>query len=112
MAVRGYKVKLLRSGEQVGIAVSGGLTELIQKAREKLSLQSTDEIRIYLEDKTLVDEEYFQTIEPQTLLIALANGEDWSAGSGSASPGKKNLVHSKTQIDIHSIIAEAIKSKT
>ena len=37
--VRGYKVKLNRTGEQIGIALSGGLSELIQKAKEKLNLQ-------------------------------------------------------------------------
>ncbi|KRT80627.1 hypothetical protein AMK59_6014 [Oryctes borbonicus] len=75
-AVKGFKVTDSERRVRVGIAVKS-LDELTQKTKEKFKLKlDQNQIRFQTPDGTIVEtNEYFQTLEPQTLLIWVKKGE-------------------------------------
>ncbi|KAJ8668547.1 hypothetical protein QAD02_010210 [Eretmocerus hayati] len=73
--LRGYKVTDVNRTRKVGIACRS-LDELKQKACEKFDVtDDLDEIGIFLIDGSEIDDDYFATLEPQTLLILRKPGE-------------------------------------
>ena len=60
--------------------MAGTLEELVRSAKEKLSYEADQEVVVVLEeDGTEVDEDdYFQTLESNTELILLHQGDRWS----------------------------------
>ncbi|XP_012288739.1 DNA fragmentation factor subunit beta [Orussus abietinus] len=73
---KGFKVTDVNRTRKFGIACRG-LQELKRKACVKFSLSTDDltNVEIFLLDGSLVDEEYFRTLEPQTTLVLLRPGE-------------------------------------
>lgn len=58
--------------------VAGSYDEAIQKGAAKLGLPDPTEVTIVLEeDGTVVDDDYWETIAPDTKLVLLAGGEKW-----------------------------------
>lgn len=58
--------------------VAGSYDEAIQKGAAKLGLPDPTEVTIVLEeDGTVVDDDYWETIAPDTKLVLLAAGEKW-----------------------------------
>lgn len=75
-SVKGFKVTDAERRLRVGIAVKN-LNELTQKTKEKFKLKlDVNQIRFQMPDGTIIEtDEYFQTLEPQTLLIWVKKGE-------------------------------------
>jgi len=69
------RLRLYRKG-----IMAASLKELLEKAREKFVIESWMEVYLVLEeDGTEVDdEEYFQTIESNTMLMLLLKDDIWS----------------------------------
>lgn len=58
--------------------VAGSYDEAIQKGAAKLGLPDPTEVTIVLEeDGTVVDDDYWETIAPDTKVVLLAKGEKW-----------------------------------
>ncbi|XP_066599022.1 DNA fragmentation factor subunit beta [Prorops nasuta] len=73
--VKGYKVTNVDRTRKFGIACRN-LQELKRKACVKLNVTSDiKEVSVYLLDGSLIDDEYFRTLEPQTTLILQKPGE-------------------------------------
>ncbi|XP_053971456.1 DNA fragmentation factor subunit beta isoform X1 [Hylaeus volcanicus] len=73
--VEGFKVTDVNRTRKFGVACST-LPELKQKVCAKLNITNhIDEVNVFLLDGTLIDEEYFCTLEPQTTLIVQKPGE-------------------------------------
>ncbi|XP_022916392.1 DNA fragmentation factor subunit beta [Onthophagus taurus] len=73
--IKGFKVTDSERRIRVGIAVKT-LLELTQKTKEKFKLKSDLEIRFQAPDGTIIEsEDYFETLQPQTLLIWVKAGE-------------------------------------
>ncbi|XP_023943225.2 DNA fragmentation factor subunit beta [Bicyclus anynana] len=72
----GYKVTDVKRAKKIGVAAEN-LSELIEKSRKKLGFNVSAECRLYVaEDGTQVDDdEYLNTLPPQTLFILLLNSE-------------------------------------
>ncbi|CAH2209209.1 jg22212, partial [Pararge aegeria aegeria] len=73
---KGYKVTDVKRVKKIGVAAEN-LSELIEKSRKKLGFNVSAECRLYVaEDGTQVDDdEYLNTLPPQTLFILLQNTE-------------------------------------
>lgn len=69
------RLRLFRKG-----IMASSLKELVQKARDKFGLQPWLEVYLVLEeDGTEVDdEEYFQTLHQNTMLMLLGKEDIWS----------------------------------
>ncbi|XP_072389869.1 DNA fragmentation factor subunit alpha-like [Diabrotica undecimpunctata] len=59
--------------------VAGSLEDLTSKVRDKLNIEENENITVVLEtDGTEIDdEEYFGTLDPNTSLMILTEGENW-----------------------------------
>ncbi|GLG93424.1 Uncharacterized protein GBIM_00839 [Gryllus bimaculatus] len=73
-----FKVVDLTREHRKGV-VASNLQELIVRAREKLGIPETLPVKVVLEqDGTEVDDdEYFSTMERNTMLMLLVNDERW-----------------------------------
>ncbi|XP_063989650.1 DNA fragmentation factor subunit beta [Diachasmimorpha longicaudata] len=73
--LRGYKVTDVNRSRKFGVACRS-LRELKRKACAKLNItDDLAEINLFLLDGSLVDEEYFYTLQPQTTMILQKPGE-------------------------------------
>ncbi|XP_011877660.1 PREDICTED: DNA fragmentation factor subunit beta [Vollenhovia emeryi] len=73
--LKGYKVTDVTRTRKIGIACRN-LQDLKQKACLKLNVTNDPgEINVFLLDGSLIDEEYFHTLAPQTTLILQKPGE-------------------------------------
>ena len=73
--LRGYKVTDVNRTRKIGIACRN-FQDLKRKACSKLNIANNPtEVNIFLLDGSLIDEEYFHTLEPQTTLILQKPGE-------------------------------------
>lgn len=57
--------------------VAGSLEELQRKAMEKFVKSSFPRVHLDSDGTEIDDEDYFQTLEPNTELIAVFQGEEW-----------------------------------
>lgn len=57
--------------------VAGSLEELQRKAMEKFAKSSYPRVHLDSDGTEIDDEDYFQTLEPNTELIAVFIGEEW-----------------------------------
>jgi hypothetical protein len=57
--------------------VAGSLRELQRKSAEKFSRPELPKIHLDSDGTEIDDEDYFQTLEPNTELICVFNGEQW-----------------------------------
>jgi len=57
--------------------VAGNLRELRKKSSEKFGKPSLPQIHLDSDGTEIDDEDYFQTLEPNTELIAVFSGEQW-----------------------------------
>lgn len=73
--LKGYKVTDVSRTRKIGIACRS-FQDLKQKACSKLNVTNDPaEVNVFLLDGSLIDEEYFHTLEPQTTLILQMPGE-------------------------------------
>ncbi|XP_011137490.1 DNA fragmentation factor subunit beta isoform X2 [Harpegnathos saltator] len=73
--LRGYKVTDVSRSRKFGIACRS-LHDLKRKACTKLNIPNDPaEVNVFLVDGSLIDEEYFHTLEPQSMLILQKPGE-------------------------------------
>ncbi|XP_076642504.1 DNA fragmentation factor-related protein 4 [Halictus rubicundus] len=73
--LKGYKVTDVHRTRKFGVACRS-LQELKRKACAKLNVTNDlAEVNVFLLDGSLIDEEYFYTLEPQTTLIVQKPGE-------------------------------------
>ncbi|XP_014479667.1 PREDICTED: DNA fragmentation factor subunit beta [Dinoponera quadriceps] len=73
--LRGYKVTDVSRARKFGIACRS-LQDLKRKGCAKLNITNEPtEVNVFLVDGSLVDDEYFRTLEPQTTLILQKPGE-------------------------------------
>ncbi|XP_012221685.1 DNA fragmentation factor subunit beta isoform X2 [Linepithema humile] len=73
--LKGYKVTDVNRTRKIGIACRN-FQDLKQKACSKLNVtHDPTEVNVFLLDGSLIDEEYFRTLEPQTTLILQKPGE-------------------------------------
>ncbi|GAB1862104.1 DNAation factor subunit beta [Camponotus japonicus] len=73
--LRGYKVTDVNRMRKIGIACRN-FQDLKRKACSKLNITNDPaEVNVFLLDGSLIDEEYFHTLEPQTTLILQKPGE-------------------------------------
>ncbi|XP_043249895.1 DNA fragmentation factor subunit beta [Colletes gigas] len=73
--LKGYKVTDVNRTRKFGVACRS-LQELKRKACAKLNVtHDLAEVNVFLLDGSLIDEEYFYTLEPQTTLIVQKPGE-------------------------------------
>lgn len=73
--LKGYKVTDVNRTRKFGIACRS-LEELKRKACSKLNVTNNlAEVNVFLLDGSLIDEEYFHTLEPQSTLILQRPGE-------------------------------------
>ncbi|XP_018394933.1 PREDICTED: DNA fragmentation factor subunit beta [Cyphomyrmex costatus] len=73
--LKGYKVTDVNRTRKIGIACRN-FQDLKQKACLKLNVTNDPaEVNVFLLDGSLIDEEYFCTLEPQTILILQKPGE-------------------------------------
>nr|XP_031826916.1 DNA fragmentation factor subunit beta isoform X1 [Nomia melanderi] len=73
--LKGYKVTDVNRTRKFGVACRS-LQELKRKACAKLNVTNDlAEVNVFLLDGSLIDEEYFYTLEPQTTLIVQRPGE-------------------------------------
>lgn len=78
--LKGYKVTDVNRTRKIGIACRN-FQDLKQKACSKLNVTNNPtEVNIFLLDGSLIDEEYFHTLEPQTTLILQKPGEKVLSG--------------------------------
>ena len=72
-----YKIQDVRRKRRIGI-VARNLNDLIEHAGKKLGLANANDCRVCLEDGTEIDEEeYFQTLPPQTVFVFVKPDENW-----------------------------------
>lgn len=57
--------------------VAGTLEEVQKKSAEKFGKQETPQIHLDSDGTEIDDEDYFQTLEANTELIAVFHGEQW-----------------------------------
>lgn len=57
--------------------MAGNLRELQKKSMEKFGKSSLPRIHLDSDGTEIDDEDYFQTLEPNTELIAVFSGEQW-----------------------------------
>ncbi|XP_049781340.1 DNA fragmentation factor subunit beta isoform X5 [Schistocerca cancellata] len=77
--MKGFKVSDAKRTRRVGVACCS-LDELKKKGRLKLNID--EDVTVQLEDGTIVDDEdFFQTVKEQSLLILLKDGEDAITGA-------------------------------
>lgn len=57
--------------------VASNLQELQKKSSEKFGKQDIPQIHLDSDGTEIDDEDYFQTLEPNTELIAVFSGEQW-----------------------------------
>ncbi|XP_072758881.1 DNA fragmentation factor subunit beta [Anoplolepis gracilipes] len=73
--LKGYKVTDVNRTRKIGIACRN-FQDLKRKACSKLNIiNDPAEVNVFLLDGSLIDEEYFYTLEPQTTLILQKPGE-------------------------------------
>ncbi|XP_043682461.1 DNA fragmentation factor subunit beta [Vespula pensylvanica] len=73
--LRGYKITDVNRTRKFGVACRS-LQELKRKACTKLNITNDlAEVNVFLLDGSLIDEDYFHTLEPQTTLILQKPGE-------------------------------------
>ncbi|KAG7203878.1 hypothetical protein KM043_013239 [Ampulex compressa] len=73
--LKGYKVTNANRTRKIGVACRS-LQELKRKACLKLNItHGLAEVNVFLLDGSLIDEEYFSTLQPQTTLILQKPGE-------------------------------------
>lgn len=71
-----YKIQDIHR-RRIGV-VAKSLQDLLQRGCKKLGVVNVDECRLYLEDGTEVeDQEYFQTLPPQTVFVIVKEDETW-----------------------------------
>ncbi|XP_063235539.1 DNA fragmentation factor subunit beta isoform X2 [Bacillus rossius redtenbacheri] len=79
--MKGYKVTNADRSRTVGVACTS-LQELIEKARIKFMISKDEIVNLQLEDGTFVDDDnYFETLPQQTLLIMLRPQENALTGA-------------------------------
>ncbi|XP_011643459.1 DNA fragmentation factor subunit beta [Pogonomyrmex barbatus] len=73
--LKGYKVTDVSRTRKIGVACRN-FQDLKRKACSKLNVSNDPaEVNVFLLDGSLIDEEYFRTLEPQTTLILQKPGE-------------------------------------
>jgi len=73
---RPYKIKDVTRQIKKAV-VASNLIELQKKSSEKFGKTEVPQIHLDSDGTEIDDEDYFQTIEPNTELIAVFNGEQW-----------------------------------
>ncbi|XP_046742899.1 DNA fragmentation factor subunit beta [Diprion similis] len=113
--IKGYRVTNADRTRRFGVACRD-FQELKRKACAKFNILNPDErdkVTIYLVDGSIIDDEYFHTVEPQTTLILQRHGEKFLSDAEIFynTLRQVNLEFITTGDAISSFLTENLKSK-